>query len=96
MNVNKIKQMTTERVRQLAVETVVNSTYSIETKFITMVYAVGGIRRIPLNGKDEMRTISDIVESKKYYTLYIAEGASTQKWKKIPISKRVIVDYFID
>ncbi len=88
--------MTTKRIRQLAVETVVNSKDSIETKLITMLYTVGGTRKIPLNGKEETRTISDIVASEKHYALFIADGASTQEWKQIPKSKRVTVDFFID
>lgn len=60
------------------------------------VYTVGQERRLPINGKQEFRTIFEIVETETCYEIYIGHGEKMQQWNDIAKSDRVNVQYFID
>lgn len=60
------------------------------------VYTVGQERNLPINGKYEKRTIFEIVETEKFYEIYIGSGDKMQHWNDIAKSDRINVQYFID
>lgn len=89
--------MNDKRIRQIAVETVVNTDNDL-TKLVQMVYFVGQDRNLPIFGKlnPVKRTITEIVELEKVYRIFISDNEVAQEWKDIPKSKRVSsIDYFI-
>lgn len=85
----------TSRIRLLAVETPVASE-SPETKLISMVYAVGNIKKLPIGGKVVERTICNILEAENHYTIYISNKDVSQVWMDIPKSNKVRIEYIID
>lgn len=87
--------MSTKRIRLLSIETPVSSE-SINTKLISMVYAIGNIRKIPIAGVIKERTICNIIENDKHYKIYISNDDVSQEWKDIPKSDRVTIEYIID
>lgn len=87
--------MSTKRIRQLAVEIPVSSE-SIDTKWISMVYAVGNVKDLPIDGVRQKRTICNIIKIPDYFRIYISNDTVSQEWMDIPISPRVRVEYFID
>lgn len=60
------------------------------------VYTVGQDRKLPINGKLEVRTIFEIVETETCYEIYIGHDEKMQRWNDIAKSDRVNVQYFID
>ena len=78
--------MSNKRIRHLSVEMFERPAF---------VYYVGQTRRLPINGKDEHRTITEIEQNDTHYILYIADGAVSQQWIDIPKSPKVTVEYFI-
>jgi len=74
--------MNTKRIRLLSVETPVASE-SIDTKWISMVYAVGNVNDLPINGIRVKRTISNIVLILDFYRIYISNDNTTQDWMDI-------------
>lgn len=84
-----------KRIRLLSVETPVASE-SIDTKLISMVYAVGNVKDLPINGVREKRTICNIVENADHYTIYISNKDVSQVWMDIPKSNKVRIEYIID
>lgn len=84
------------RIRQIAVEVVVTKPDSETTKFMTMVYPVGGIRKFEIGGKKVERTISDIIETETGFKLYITNENTTQEWITLHSKERVTVFNFID
>jgi len=87
--------MNTKRIRLLSVETPVASE-SIDTKWISMVYAVGNVKDLPINGIRVKRTISNIVLIPDFYRIYISNDNTTQEWMDISIRSKVRIEYFID
>ena len=87
--------MSDKRIRQLAVEIPVSSE-SPETKWISMVYAIGNVKKLPINGNLEKRTICNIVENTDCYSIYISNENVSQIWIDIPKSNKVRVEYIID
>lgn len=85
----------TRRIRLLAVETPVASE-SQDTKLITMTYAVGNVKNLPINGVRVERTICNILEEKECYVIYISNNDVSQVWMDIPKSNKVRVEYIID
>ena len=85
-----------KRIRQLAVETVVNTENDL-TKLSTFIYTVGQLRKLPILEKDKLveRTISELSETETHYKLFISDNEVSQEWKNIPKSERVIIEYFI-
>ena len=88
--------MMKSRIRQIAVEVVVTNPDSETTKFMTMVYAVGGIRKFKIDNKSVERTISDIIETETGFKLYITNENTTQEWITLHSKERVTVFNFID
>lgn len=84
------------RIRQISVEVVVNKPDSDTTKFMNMVYTVGGIRKFDINGKKVERTISDIIETETGFKLYITNENTTQEWITLHSKERVTVFNIID
>lgn len=85
-----------KRIRLIAVETPV-STESINTKFITMVYAIGSVKELPIDGVKVKRTIEYIVDEGDCYRIYISNETTTQVWLDIQKTNRVSkVEYIID
>ena len=86
-----------KRIRQLAVETVVNTENDL-TKLSTFVYTVGQVRKLPIFEKTKFveRTIREISETETHYKLFISDNEVSQEWKNIPKSSRVIIEYFIE
>lgn len=84
-----------KRIRLLSVETPVASE-SIDTKLISMVYAVGNVKDLPINGVRQKRTICNIVENIDHYTIYISNNEVSQVWMDIPKSNKVRIEYIID
>jgi hypothetical protein len=87
--------MNDKRIRLLSVETPV-ATESIDTKLISMVYAVGNIKDLPINGVRVKRTICNIIEAENHYTIYISNQDVSQAWMDIPKSNKVRIEYVID
>lgn len=87
--------MNTKRIRLLSVETPVASD-SIDTKLISMVYAVGNVKTLPINGVRVERTICNIIENVDHYTIYISNKDVSQVWMDIPKSNKVRIEYIID
>ena len=85
----------TKRIRLLAVETPVASE-SQDTKLITMTYAVGNVKKLPINGERVDRTICSILIIPDYFRIYISNNDVSQVWMDIPISPKVRIEYFID
>ena len=87
--------MNTKRIRLLSVETPV-ATESADTKLISMVYAVGNVKDLPINGVRQKRTICNIIDSGEHYTIYITNNEVSQVWMDIPKSNKVRIEYIID
>jgi hypothetical protein len=87
--------MNDKRIRLLSVETPVK-TESADTKWISMVYALGNTRELPIDGIIVKRTITNIIEAENHYTIYIANNNVSQIWMDIPKSNKVRVEYIID
>lgn len=87
--------MNTKRIRLLSVETPVASE-SIDTKLISMVYAVGNVKKLPIGGVIVNRTICNIVTIPDYFRIYITNDSVSQEWMDIPITNKVRIEYFID
>lgn len=84
------------RIRQISVEVVITKPDSEETKFMTMVYTVGGIRMFEIDGKKVKRTISEIIETENGFKLYITNENTTQEWIEFYDKKRITKFNFID
>lgn len=85
----------TKRIRLLAVETPVASE-SKDTKYITMTYAIGNVKHLPIKGERVERTICNIMEGPEHYTIYISNNNVSQIWMDIPKSNKVRIEYIID
>lgn len=59
------------------------------------VYFLGQVRRLPIDGKDVSRTICAIDETETHYVIYIAGDEVAQRWKDIPKTDKVTVEYAI-
>lgn len=77
----------TKRIRQIT-----EAIYGREP----FVYTVGQRRKLPINGKEEFRTIFEIIETETCYEIYIGVGEKCQQWNDIAKSDRINVQYFID
>ena len=60
------------------------------------VYVVNKERPLKINGKQEMRTITNIELVGEVYQMYISVGAESRHWKDEPKNNRTTVEYFID
>ena len=84
-----------KRIRLLAVDTPVSSE-SPETKWITMTYAIGNVKHLPINKERVERTISNILEFQDHYSIYISNNNVSQIWMDIPKTNKVRIEYIID
>jgi len=87
--------MSNQVIRQIAVQTVVNDDNSKETFWKTMVYTVGQVREIPIEGQKVKRKLTSIIREKDCFKLYITNEETTQEWIDIPATDKVTVYYFI-
>ena len=79
--------MSTSRIRQLVQQMHDRDAF---------VYTIGQPRRFPINGKQEERIISEIIEKDNCYEIYLSNGPICQLWNRIAKSDRVDVNFFID
>ena len=77
----------TKRIRLLSVEIFNREPF---------VYVADKPRPIKIDGRQETRTITNIVLVDDHYELYIADGVETKHWKDIPKNDKVTVEYYIN
>lgn len=78
--------METKRIRLLSVEIFNREPF---------VYVADKPRPIKINGKQEMRTITNIIEKDNHYEVYLSSGAESKHWKDIPKNNNVTVEYYV-
>lgn len=78
--------METKRIRVLT-ETLFNRE--------PFVYVADKPRSFNIDGKIEMRTITNIVPKDDHYEIFLSSGAEAKHWIDIPKSDRVKVEYYI-
>lgn len=78
--------MNTKRIRLLSVEIFNREPF---------VYVADKPRPIKINGKQEMRTITNIIEKENHYEVYLSSGVESKHWKDIPKNNNVTVEYYV-
>lgn len=78
--------METKRIRLLSVEIFNREPF---------VYVADKPRPVTIDGKKEMRIITNIIENGDHYELFLSLGEESKHWKDIPKNNNVTVEYYI-
>lgn len=78
--------MSTKRIRLLSVEIHGREPH---------VYLADKPRPIKIDGVQEFRTITNIIETETCYEIYLSVDEESRHWKDIPKNNSVTVEYYI-